>query len=46
MAREGLRTLVVGKKVLSEDQLSIFNVSLTTVSFEKVHEFDILTIIF
>lgn len=34
MAREGLRTLVVGKKVLSEDQLSIFNVSLTTESFE------------
>ena len=26
LAREGLRTLVVGKKVLTEDQFSVFDV--------------------
>jgi hypothetical protein len=37
MAREGLRTLVVGKKVLSEEQYALFEVSMITLHYRHYH---------
>ena len=39
MAREGLRTLVVGKKVLSEEQYTVFEVSVCVCVFADYRRF-------